>query len=54
MQVLFHFMQSSDSAFSKDLLVEAKPVWRLKEKPNTNNKKEKIAWMNKPLELSNS
>lgn len=46
MQVFFHFMQSSDSAFSKDLLVEAKLVWRLKEKPNTNNKKEKKNCLN--------
>lgn len=46
MQVLFHFMQSSDLAFSKDLLVGAKPVWRVKEKPNTNNKKEKKTYLN--------
>lgn len=46
MQVFFHFMQSSYSAFSEDLLEEAKPVGRL-EKKNL-----KIAWMSKPLEFT--
>lgn len=32
MQVFFHFMQSSYSAFSEDLLKEAKPVGRLEKK----------------------
>jgi len=32
MQVFFHFMQSSYSAFSKDFLEEAKPVRRVKKK----------------------
>lgn len=48
MQVFFHFMQSSYSAFSKDLLEEAKPVWRLKKKKK---KKTKTNWMNKTLEF---